>query len=99
MTIEPETVETLSHNQYIVAIKDATNDFEYYEDVKSRINQEEFALYSGNDDNVVEFYQKEVAMVLFQLLLMQFLKNSKLYMMLNKVDKIFQTISNQLVNY
>ena len=98
MTIEPETVETLSHNQYIVAIKDATNDFEYYEDVKSRINQEEFALYSGNDDNVVEFYQR-VAMVLFQLLLMQFLKNSKLYMMLNKVDKIFQTISNQLVNY
>lgn len=58
MTIEPETVETLSHNQYIVAIKDATNDFEYYEDVKSRINQEEFALYSGNDDNVVEFYQR-----------------------------------------
>ena len=98
MTIEPETVETLSHNQYIVAIKDATNDFEYYEDVKSRINQEKFALYSGNDDNVVEFYQR-VAMVLFQLLLMQFLKNSKLYMMLNKVDKIFQTISNQLVNY
>lgn len=58
MTIEPETVETLSHNQYIVAIKDATNDFEYYEDVKSRINQEEVALYSGNDDNVVEFYQR-----------------------------------------
>ena len=47
--------------------------FEYYEDVKSRINQEEFALYSGNDDNVVEFYQR-MAMVLFQLLLMQFLK-------------------------
>ena len=35
--------------------------------------KEEFALYSGNDDNVVEFI-KEVAMVLFQLLLMQFLK-------------------------
>ncbi len=58
MTINPETVETLSHNEYIVAIKDATNDFEYYEEVKKRINQDEFALYSGNDDNVVEFYER-----------------------------------------
>ena len=38
MTINPETVETLSHNDYIIAIKDATNDFAYYEEVK-RINQ------------------------------------------------------------
>lgn len=58
MTINPEIVETLSHNEYIVAIKDATNDFEYYEEVKKRINQDEFALYSGNDDNVVEFYER-----------------------------------------
>lgn len=58
MTIDPETVETLSHNDYIVAIKDATNDFNYYEEVKKRINQDEFALYSGNDDNVVEFYNR-----------------------------------------
>ncbi|WP_210135003.1 4-hydroxy-tetrahydrodipicolinate synthase [Staphylococcus sp. GDX8P80P] len=58
MTIEPETVETLSHNPYIVAIKDATNDFDYYEDVKRRIDQETFALYSGNDDNVVDFYNR-----------------------------------------
>ena len=98
MTIEPETVETLSHNQYIVAIKDATNDFEYYEDVKSRINQEEFALYSGNDDNVVEFYQRGGNGVI-SVIANAIPKNSKLYMMLNKVDKIFQTISNQLVNY
>ena len=35
MTIDPETVETLSHNDYIVAIKDATNDFNYYEEVKT----------------------------------------------------------------
>ena len=35
MTIDPETVETLSHNDYIVAIKDATNDFNYYEEVKN----------------------------------------------------------------
>ncbi|MCI2947491.1 4-hydroxy-tetrahydrodipicolinate synthase [Staphylococcus caledonicus] len=58
MTINPETVETLSHHQYIVAIKDATNDFDYYEEVKKRINQDEFALYSGNDDNIVEFYNR-----------------------------------------
>lgn len=58
MTIEPETVEQLSKNEYIVAIKDATNDFDYYEDVKSRINQENFALYSGNDDNIVEFFNR-----------------------------------------
>ena len=43
MTIDPETVETLSHNDYIVAIKDATNDFNYYEEVKKRIHQDEFA--------------------------------------------------------
>ena len=54
MTIDPETVETLSHNDYIVA----TNDFNYYEEVKKRIHQDEFAFYSGNDDNVVEFYNR-----------------------------------------
>lgn len=58
MTIEAETVETLSHNPYIVALKDATNDFDYMEEVKKRINEDEFALYSGNDDNVVEFYRR-----------------------------------------
>ena len=58
MTIEAETVETLSHNPYIVALKDATNDFDYMEEVKKRINEDEFVLYSGNDDNVVEFYQR-----------------------------------------
>ncbi|MBE5674138.1 4-hydroxy-tetrahydrodipicolinate synthase [Staphylococcus sp. SS35] len=58
MTIDPETVETLSHHPYIVALKDATNDFEYLEEVKKRINTKSFALYSGNDDNVVEYYQR-----------------------------------------
>ena len=58
MTIEPETVEILSHNPYIVALKDATNDFDYFDQVKQRINTNEFALYSGNDDNVVKFYQR-----------------------------------------
>lgn len=58
MTIDPETVETLSHHPYIVALKDATNDFEYFEEVKKRINTNSFTLYSGNDDNVVEYYQR-----------------------------------------
>ena len=35
MTINPETVETLSDNEYIVAIKDATNDFEYMDELKN----------------------------------------------------------------
>lgn len=58
MTIDPETVETLSNNPYIVALKDATNDFECLEEVKKRIDTNSFALYSGNDDNVVEYYQR-----------------------------------------
>lgn len=58
MTIEPETVEILSQHPYIVALKDATNDFEYLEEVKKRIDTNVFALYSGNDDNVVEYYQR-----------------------------------------
>ncbi|HDA0136838.1 TPA: 4-hydroxy-tetrahydrodipicolinate synthase [Staphylococcus aureus] len=58
MTIEPETVEILSQHPYIVALKDATNDFEYLEEVKKRIDTNSFALYSGNDDNVVEYYQR-----------------------------------------
>ncbi|MDG0842401.1 4-hydroxy-tetrahydrodipicolinate synthase [Staphylococcus equorum] len=58
MTIEPDTVETLSKNEYIIALKDATNDFDYLEEVKARINLNEFTLYSGNDDNVVEYFNK-----------------------------------------
>lgn len=58
MTIEPETVEILSQHPSIVALKDATNDFEYLEEVKKRIDTNSFALYSGNDDNVVEYYQR-----------------------------------------
>ncbi|HDZ7515266.1 TPA: 4-hydroxy-tetrahydrodipicolinate synthase [Staphylococcus aureus] len=58
MTIEPETVEILSQHPYIVALKDATNDFEHLEEVKKRIDTNSFALYSGNDDNVVEYYQR-----------------------------------------
>ncbi|MDW4476720.1 4-hydroxy-tetrahydrodipicolinate synthase [Staphylococcus saprophyticus] len=56
MTIDAETVETLSENEYIVALKDATNDFDYLEDLKQRLNLDEFALYSGNDDNIVDYF-------------------------------------------
>ena len=58
MTINPETVETLSDNEYIVAIKDATNDFEYMDELKKRLDLNHFALYSGNDDNVVDYFEK-----------------------------------------
>ncbi|AYX89799.1 4-hydroxy-tetrahydrodipicolinate synthase [Staphylococcus cohnii] len=58
ITIDPETVETLSGNEYIVAIKDATNDFEYMDELKKRLDLNNFALYSGNDDNVVDYFEK-----------------------------------------
>src|SRR5699024_1124935 len=58
MTINPETVETLSDNEYIVAINDATNDFEYMDELKKRLDLNHFALYSGNDDNVVDYFEK-----------------------------------------
>lgn len=56
MTIEPDIVETLSKNEYIIALKDATNDFEYLEALKARLDLSNFALFSGNDDNIVEYY-------------------------------------------
>ena len=56
MTIEPNIVETLSKNEYIIALKDATNDFEYLEALKARLDLSNFALFSGNDDNIVEYY-------------------------------------------
>ena len=58
MTIDAETVETLSESEYIVALKDATNDFDYLEDLKQRLNLDEFALYSGNDDNIVDYFNQ-----------------------------------------
>ncbi len=36
----------------------STNDFEYLEEVKKRIDTNSFALYSGNDDNVRQYYQR-----------------------------------------
>ncbi|UXR73081.1 4-hydroxy-tetrahydrodipicolinate synthase [Staphylococcus sp. IVB6238] len=57
-TIEPETLEHLSQNPFIVALKDATNDFDYLADVQSRIDTTKFALYSGNDDNIVKYFNE-----------------------------------------
>ncbi|MFO3703244.1 4-hydroxy-tetrahydrodipicolinate synthase [Staphylococcus felis] len=55
-TIEPKTVEHLSRNPYIVGLKDATNDFEYLKEVQSLVDKNHFAIYSGNDENIVDFY-------------------------------------------
>ncbi|ERF49913.1 4-hydroxy-tetrahydrodipicolinate synthase [Staphylococcus arlettae] len=57
MTIEAATVETLSQNEYIVALKDATNDFDYLHDLQQRLDTDQFALYSGNDDNIVQYFK------------------------------------------
>lgn len=57
-TIEPETIERLSQNPYIVALKDATNDFDYLAEIQARVDTDSFALYSGNDDNILSYYQQ-----------------------------------------
>lgn len=57
-TIEPETIEHLSQHPYIVALKDATNDFDYLADIQSRVDTSQFALYSGNDDNIVRYFNE-----------------------------------------
>lgn len=57
-TIEVDTVVRLSENPYIVALKDATNDFNYLAELQQRIDTDKFALYSGNDDNIVSYYEQ-----------------------------------------
>ncbi len=56
MTIDIETVLKLSENSYIVALKDATGDLEYAKTLKQQLPSD-FALYSGNDDNMLDYYQ------------------------------------------
>jgi len=56
MTIDIETVLKLSENPYIVALKDATGDLEYTKTLKQQLPSD-FALYSGNDDNMLDYYQ------------------------------------------
>lgn len=57
-TIEVDTVVRLSQNPYIVALKDATNDFDYLAEIQKRVDTANFALYSGNDDNIVSYYEQ-----------------------------------------
>ncbi|EGQ2724841.1 4-hydroxy-tetrahydrodipicolinate synthase [Staphylococcus pseudintermedius] len=57
-TIEVDTVVRLSENPYIVALKDATNDFNYLAELQERLDTDKFALYSGNDDNIVSYYEQ-----------------------------------------
>lgn len=54
MTIEPETVKTLSQVDNIVALKDAVGDLNYTIEVLNLIG-DDFTLYSGNDDNLCDF--------------------------------------------
>nr|WP_263313321.1 4-hydroxy-tetrahydrodipicolinate synthase [Mammaliicoccus sp. Marseille-Q6498] len=56
MTIEIDTVLKLSENPYIVALKDATGDLEYAKTLKEKLPSD-FALYSGNDDNMFDYYK------------------------------------------
>ncbi|MDC4456057.1 dihydrodipicolinate synthase family protein, partial [Acinetobacter baumannii] len=53
-----DTVVRLSENPYIVALKDATNDFNYLAELQQRLDTDKFALYSGNDDNIVSYYEQ-----------------------------------------
>ncbi|EJG5079513.1 4-hydroxy-tetrahydrodipicolinate synthase [Staphylococcus pseudintermedius] len=57
-TIEVDTVVRLSENPYIVALKDATNDFNYLAELQQSLDTDKFALYSGNDDNIVSYYEQ-----------------------------------------
>ncbi|MCG7332099.1 4-hydroxy-tetrahydrodipicolinate synthase [Salinicoccus roseus] len=57
MTIEPDTVAELSRHPYIVALKDAVGDLEYTKEVLELTSDQNFILYSGNDDNMHDFCQ------------------------------------------
>lgn len=54
LSIEPETVLELSQHRNIVALKDAVGDLNYTINVLNLVD-ENFALYSGNDDNFTDF--------------------------------------------
>ncbi|GGI42130.1 4-hydroxy-tetrahydrodipicolinate synthase [Mammaliicoccus stepanovicii] len=56
MNIDIETVLKLSEHKHIVALKDATGDLEYAKTLKAQLPND-FALYSGNDDNMYEYYK------------------------------------------
>lgn len=54
MSIDPETVFELSKHKNIVALKDAVGDLNYTINVLNLVDSD-FALYSGNDDNLCDF--------------------------------------------
>lgn len=56
VTIEPETVKLLAEHPSIVALKDATNDIQYMRAVKEAVD-DHFALYCGNDESIIPFYE------------------------------------------
>lgn len=56
MTIEPETLVELAKNPHIVALKDATGDMEYLRQCKELLPSD-FAIYSGNDDAIIPFFE------------------------------------------
>ena len=57
MTIEPDTVAELSSHPRIVALKDAVGNLEYTKEVLELTSDQNFILYSGNDDNMHDFCQ------------------------------------------
>lgn len=57
MTIEVETAKILAENPYIYALKDATGDLAYFQNLKESLPQD-FFIYSGNDDLILPFYEK-----------------------------------------
>jgi len=54
MNIEPQTVYTLSKLPRIIAIKEASNNFNQIAEI-ARLVSKDFTLYSGNDDTVIPF--------------------------------------------
>src|SRR5699024_11825112 len=56
MKNELKTMNKVSKNQYIVALNDAIGDLEYEQTLKETLPSD-FALYSGNDDNMYDYYK------------------------------------------
>lgn len=55
MTIEPDTVAELSKHKNIVALKDATGSMTYLDQVRRKLMDEDFSLYSGDDGSFFDF--------------------------------------------
>jgi len=56
MTIQPQTIGKLAEHKNIVALKDATGNMNYLDEVINSLNdRENFALYSGDDGSFFDF--------------------------------------------